>query len=99
MKNKPNNNKNRKNKISPKNNKVTCHKPVQSAAEIASIISKMVILIIGKLSRIKLNGVEKSVSILRINKQKKFKNCMLNVNKIFKKIFCGMDTRLVLLDR
>ena len=74
---------------------MTCHRPVQSAVGTVLIISKMAISIIGKFSRIKLNGVEKSVSISKINKRKKFKNCMLNVNRMFKKIFCGMGIRLV----
>lgn len=99
MKKKTNKHKNHKNNLKINNSKMTYHKHHQSAVEIVSIILKMVTLIIGRFNRIKLNGVEKLVLILKINKLKKYKSCMLNVNKNCKKMFFGMDIRLFLLDK
>jgi hypothetical protein len=63
------------------------------------ITFKMVILIIGKLSHIKLSGVVKLVLILRIKIRKRLINCMVNVNKMCRKIFYGMVTLLYSLAR
>ncbi len=75
------------------------HKLHPSAVEIVSIIFNKVILIIGKLIRIKLNGVEKLVFNLNKNKLLKYKNFTINVNYFCKNRLFGMGSILSLLDK